>query len=459
VLRGRFTARPDAAGEACDRRMLARIHRLTIGRLRREIEPLSPATLMRFLFRWQRLAPGCQLIGEDGLGRLIEQLQGFESAAGAWEREILPGRLHGYEPSWLDAQCLGGRVSWARLSPRATAVDDRSPNAPTRAAPLALLRREDLAWLRAAAPVAPIDEAELGGCARAVHRTLADGGAMFLVDLVDRLVAQRSGSASGSSSINPSEIEDALWELVGAGLATADGFASLRVLVDRKKGESRSVFDKAAAKAPAQGRWADTVKRARERDRSRPASALRSLPTAAGRWSLLPPPRPEDVDPERSARQLLARYGVVFRDLLARESCLPPWRDLLLALRRLEARGEIRGGRFVSSFVGEQFALPEAVELLRALRQAPAGLPEIVRVAATDPLNLVGVTSPGPRLPAVLGNAVLYKNGVPLASLEAGEVTIRARLEAGETVDPDLAYHPPPRLDLASFQVALPLEA
>jgi ATP-dependent Lhr-like helicase len=456
VLRGRFTvegARGEA-DEACDRRMLARIHRLTVGRLRREIEPVPAATLMRFLFRWQRLAPGCQLIGEDGLGRLVDQLQGFESAAGAWEREILPARLHGYEPGWLDNLCLGGRVSWARLSPRAAASDDRPATAcaPTRAAPLALLRREDLAWLRAAAPVEPVDETALGGCARAVHRALADGGAMFLVDLVARLGRDRS------TPLDPSEIEDALWELVGAGLATADGFASLRVLVDRKKGESRSVFDRPQAAAPARGKWADAVKRARERDRGRPASALRSLPTAAGRWSLLPPPRPDDVDPERSARQLLDRYGVVFRDLLARECSLPSWRDLLSALRRLEARGEIRGGRFVAGFVGEQFALPEAVELVRALRKTPDGLPEIVRVAGCDPLNLVGVTSPGPRLPAVLGNAVLYKNGTPLASLEAGELRLRGRLEPGETVDPDLAYHPPPRLDLGAFQVALPLE-
>src|SRR5690606_25088759 len=346
--------------EFCDRRMLARIHRLTIGRLRREIEPVTPATLMRFLFRWQRVARGTQLIGADGLHRIVEQLQGFECAAGAWEREILPARLFGYEPEWLDHMCLSGEVAWARLSARAgsaaRAGSESDPTeasggsgggrAPTRAAPLALLLRADLGWLRAAAPVAPAEEAGLGEVARQVHDHLARAGASFLVDLV---------SALGRS---PGEIEDALWELCAAGLATADGFASLRVLVERRRGEVRSLFDTRPRNeaAPLPRSWAAAVKRARTRDLGRPAHALRALPTSAGRWSLLPPPDPAATDVDRIARQLLVRYGVVFRDLLARESCLPPWRELLVALRRLEARGEIRGGRFVSGFVGEQFA-------------------------------------------------------------------------------------------------------
>jgi ATP-dependent Lhr-like helicase len=451
LLRGAHTG--GEVEELCDRRMLARIHRLTVGRLRREIEPVDAATLMRFLFRWQRVAQGSQVIGQDGLARVIEQLQGVESAAGAWEREILPARLHGYDATWLDALCLGGEVGWARLSPRAAIAEGkRDASAPTRAAPLALFRRADASWLRASAPVAPVEEAELGGAARAVHAALAAGGAMFLPDLVARLSAERG------KEIDPGEIEDALWELVGAGLATADGFASLRILVDRHKGESRGVFDRAGG-APSSARWAEAVKRARARDRDRPSTALRNLPTAAGRWSLLPAPRPEEVDVEQSARQLLLRYGVVFRDLLMRESGLPPWRDLLIAMRRLEARGELRGGRFVNGFVGEQYALPEAVELLRATRAAPTGLAEIVRIAATDPLNLVGVTSPGPKVPAVLGNAVLYKNGVAIASMEAGERVMRAKLEPGEGVDPSMGYHPPARIELDSFQVGLPLEA
>ncbi|HVV87402.1 MAG TPA: DEAD/DEAH box helicase, partial [Kofleriaceae bacterium] len=188
----------------------------------------------------------------------------------------------------------------------------------------------------------------------------------------------------------------------------------------------------------------------------RPTHALRSLPTAAGRWSLLGPPRAEAVDAERSARQLLARYGVVFRDLVARETALPPWRDLATSLRRLEARGEIRGGRFVHGFVGEQFALPEALDELRGLRALPA-VPEVCKVAATDPLNLVGILIPGARVPAVIGNAVLYRDGVPIASREAGTVVLRTALEPGARVDDDLTYHPPPRRPAPVSQASLPL--
>ena len=498
----------------CDRRMLARIHRLTLGRLRREIEPVPPAALMRFLLRWQRVTRGTQLIGADGLLRAIEQLQGFESAAGAWEREILPARLHGYEREWLDSLCFAGEVTWARLSPREAAapapvaadgsgptrsaieaarpappvavgpadeddaLDDledlfgddprpparsagalglvrprrpppselQRPRGPTRAAPLALLLRADLSWLRASSPVAPADAAGLSEAALAVHGALAARGASFLADLV------------GALGRPPLQIEDALWELVAAGLATADGFASLRVLVERRRGESRSLFDAGGGeKKPVPRGWASAVKRARERDLMRPGHALRALPTSAGRWSLLSPPDPSAADPDRAARQLLCRYGVVFRDLLARESCLPPWREILVALRRMEARGEIRGGRFGSGFVGEQFALAEAVEGLRALRRAPEGAPEVVKVAATDPLNLVGITSPGPRVPAVIGNAVLYRNGVPLASVEAGQLVQRDRLEDGEEVEPDLTYHAPIQLPVEPLQTALPL--
>ena len=278
---------------------------------------------------------------------------------------------------------------------------------------------------------------------------LAARGASFLADLVATIDA------------GPDAIEDALWELVGAGLATADGFASLRVLVGRGRGEVKSHFDRTSALGapPTVRKWQDAIKRARTRDRERPGHALRALPTAAGRWSLLPAlgdNREATSDAEAYARQLLLRYGVVFRDLLVRESTLPPWRDLLVALRRLEARGEIRGGRFISGFVGEQFALPEALEELRAVRN-PGPRAEVVRVAATDPLNLVGVTSPGPRVPAVLGNAVLYVDGQAVASLEAGELVMRAALPPGARVDADLAYHPPPRAAFALSQAALPL--
>jgi ATP-dependent Lhr-like helicase len=280
-----------------------------------------------------------------------------------------------------------------------------------------------------------------------VRDHLAQHGASFLADL------------AGALKRAPSDIEEALWELVGAGLATADGFASLRVLVDRRRGEVKSHFDRVAPPAPPANpvrKWQDAIKKVRTRDRERPSHALRCLPTAAGRWSLLPAPRPDVMDAEASARQLLARYGVVFRDLLARESSLPPWRDLLVALRRLEARGEIRGGRFVSGFVGEQFALPEALDELRGVRN-PGPVAEVSRVAATDPLNLVGVLSPGPRVPAIVGNAVLYVDGHAVASIEGGELVQRAPLPQGARIDDDLTYHPPPRPHVAASQAALPL--
>ncbi|MEZ4403120.1 MAG: DEAD/DEAH box helicase [Kofleriaceae bacterium] len=461
ILRGTFTGRralapttvPAALAAAddglaevewCNRRILARIHRLTLARLRREIEPVDAGALMRFLFRWQRLAPGTQVIGADGLARVLDQLSGFETAAGAWEREVLPARLHGYDASWLDQLCLGGAVAWCRLSARAT--DGEGGRAtPSRAAPLALLRRADAAWLRAplADAGAPIT---LSPEAAAIAERLRAGGAAFLPDLV------------AAAALAPGAVEDALWELVAAGLASADGFASLRVLIERKRGEPlRSRFDQPDRGAvEASHAWREAVRRARGKERTRPGQAIRSLPTAAGRWSLLGAPRADAVDAEASARQLLARYGVVFRDLLVRETALPPWRDLAMALRRLEARGEIRGGRFVTGFVGEQFALPEALDELRAVR-APTGAAESVRVAATDPLNLVGITSPGPRVPAVIGNAILYRDGLAVASLEAGAVVVRTALEPGARVDDDLTYHAPARRSPPVRQASLPL--
>jgi len=441
VLRGRFRAGGgDGEIEWCNRRILARIHRLTLSRLRSEIEPVSPAALMRFLLRWQRVARGTQVHGVDGLARVLEQLGGFESAAGAWEREILPARLHAYQADWLDALCLSGEAAWCRLSPRL--IEEGGRTAPTRSAPVALMPRGDLRWLRAGG--APADPEQLGDAARAVHAHLAGAGASFLGDL-----AEATGLAAG-------EVEDGLWELVAAGLASADGWGSLRVLCDRAPGGSRSHFDgRGDGEPPRTTRWREAIKKARRRDSVRPAHATRALPTAAGRWWLLPAPDGEASDADGFARRLLDRYGVVFRDLVTRESSLPPWRDLLVALRRMEARGEIRGGRFVAGFVGEQFALAEAVEGLRATRQPPR-FAELVRVAATDPLNLVGITSPGPKVPAVVGNAVLYRDGVAIASLEAGQVVIRHPLEEGAVVDADLGYHPPPRDELAA-QALLPL--
>ncbi|MCX5745385.1 MAG: DEAD/DEAH box helicase [Proteobacteria bacterium] len=497
--------------EWCNRRVLARIHRLTLARLRREIEPVSAAALVRFLLRWQRVSRHAQVIGADGLARVVEQLQGFETAAGAWEREILPARLHGYDATWLDQMCLAGHISWCRLSPRKVTVaeepdavaaeppvrargsdpsitppisalatfdelvalephppappsaplarpekpEKQTRVAPSRSAPLTLFLRRDASWLRAAAAVGAIDDPILGPLATRVRAHLGKAGASFLGDLVHAM------------AVPPGDVEEALWELVGAGIATADGFASLRVLIDRKRGEVRSLFDQKAASTPSGDdatparKWQEAIKKARHRDRSRPSHALRSLPTAGGRWSLLPVASVDEIDAEKSARQLLARYGVVFRDLVTRESSLPPWRDVLVALRRLEARGEIRGGRFISGFVGEQFALPEAVDELRAVRYGSTGLDagygEACRVAATDPLNFVGILTPGPRVAATVGNAVLYLDGHAIATLEAGEVVLREALAPGAYVDKELHYHAPPRPSVEPPQVALAL--
>ncbi len=391
VLRGRFlpgAASSPAAPHWCERSVLARIHRLTIARLRREIEPASASDLLRFLARWQHVAPGTQLHGTRGLAEIIGQLEGFHAAAGAWERDILAARVADYDPALLDHLCLSGDVAWGRLSVQAAADEaPRRRNAPTRAAPVTLALREDLPHLLAALGGAP---PPLGPSARALVDVLASRGASFLPDL-----AAETGRL-------PGEVEQALWELVSAGFVTADGFAGLRALVEPSP-------------------------------RGRPA---RRPGFAGGRWSLLRRTSPavapgsgvlDDALLERIARIYLLRYGIVFRDVLARESSPPPWRDLVRTYRALEARGSIRGGRFVAGFTGEQFALPEAVDALRAARRAPSDGIERVDVCAADPLNLVGVLTPGARVAAVIGNRVAYVDGVPADPGAPGARGSRAR--------------------------------
>jgi ATP-dependent Lhr-like helicase len=330
ILRGRFGATGDEI-EWCHRRMLARIHRLTIGRLRREIEPVTTAAFFAFLDRWQHTAPGTQLHGVDGALHIVRQLQGCEFAAAAWEAEVLPARVARYRPEFLDQLCLAGEVSWGRLSPHPAFEREERPGhsrrvRPSRVAPLAIFLREDAQWLLAGPQPSPREA--LSHPAREVLAALESSGASFFADL---------GRSTGRLA---SEVEDALWELVAAGLVTADGFENLRALLDprRRRGEGRG-------------------RNARPRH-------------APGRWALLRHTgAPPDGLAEAFARQLLARWGVLFRDAAVREPLAPPWRDLLVVLRRMESRGEIRGGRFVSAFVGEQFALPEALDLLRALRR------------------------------------------------------------------------------------------
>lgn len=357
VLRGRFTpVEGDGEIQWCNRRVLARIHRMTVGRLRREIEPVTALQLHAFLARWQHAAAGTQLHGADGLLEIVRQLQGYEAPAAAWESQILPVRIAGYTPEFLDELCLSGEVMWARVSVHPALEDGEGRRVrPTRVAPIALLLREDAAWQIARQALNGGSES-LSHAAREVLGALETQRALFFGDLV---------RATGRL---PSETEDALWELVAAGLVTADGFENLRALIDpkRRRGEGS-------------GR------------RNRPRNS-------AGRWAVVS--RDSGNEPDRIskwAEQLLARWGILLRDLLARETGAPAWRDLLPVLRRMEARGQIRGGRFVSGFTGEQFARPEALALLRALRRA--GDPrEAAEIPGADPLNLIGIILPGTRV-------------------------------------------------------------
>lgn len=395
VLRGNFLPDVPWSAEAphwCERSVLARIHRLTLGRLRREIEPSSTADLLRFLARWQHVAPGTRLHGARGLAEIVGQLQGFHAAAGAWERDLLAARVADYERGVLDELCLAGEVAWGRLAVGPSVEEaPRRRNAPTRNAPVTLTLRGDLPWLLAGIGGTP---PPLGPSAQALVDALAQRGASFLPELA---------AATGRL---PAEVEPALWELVSAGLVTCDGFSGLRTLVDppsRGRIVRRSGF--------AGGRW--SLLRA-------PAAPGASLPAAA-------PGALDEAVVEKLAHQYLRRYGVVFRDLLARESAPPPWRDLLRVFRALEARGAIRGGRFVGGFAGEQFALPEAVDALRAARRAPREGTERIDVSAADPLNLVGILTPGARVPAVLGNRVGFVDGVPGEAGAQGGRTAPAR--------------------------------
>jgi ATP-dependent helicase Lhr and Lhr-like helicase len=438
VLRGTFSGDPTRAEPArslpkgvsaphahaqpeiewCERRLLARIHRLTVGRLRKQIEPVSPAQFLRWLLRWQHVMPGTQVSGERGTLEVLHQLQGFEIPANAWERQILARRIADYDPKWLDQLCLTGAVGWGRLSPHPATLDSgKSPNSatdqtnaprqrrviPTSVAPITFFVREEADWMSAQQnPHLSQNQRDMGHSVREakhpddepsgrglshgaqlVHDFLRQRGASFFADIV-----------RGTGKLK-AEIETALWELVAAGLVTADGFDNLRSLIDPKRragqGSGRSI---------------------------RPRHS-------AGRWVLLH----ADVAVERARAveaacwMLLRRYGIVVRDLLARESNLPTWRELLVAFRRLEDRGEIRGGRFVDGFLGEQFALPVAVESVRAMRSLPLSGESLI-LSAADPLNLVGILVPGERVPAISGKTVSYRDGIATEPTEVAEIRV-----------------------------------
>jgi ATP-dependent Lhr-like helicase len=384
ALRGRFT--PGSTGvEWCDRRLLARIHQATMQRLRREIEPVTTQDFVRFLLRWHGIAPSAGREGAEALLAVIEQLEGFEAPAAAWEADILPARMARYDPAWLDGLCATGRMTWTRLSPPGSRAESARGLSPVRSTPIALVTRARLPAIGRFAP--PAAAVSTSSEARSIHDALASRGALFF----DELCA--------AAGLLPVRAEAALGELVAAGLVTSDSFRGLRGLVGPKP-----------KRVPAH-------RRAR-------VAALRAGVADAGRWNLTRRPVATDAgadDVETIAKLLLRRWGVVTRRLLERESALPEWRDLLRCYHRLEARGEIRGGRFVDSVVGEQVALPEAVTILRDVRRTPPD-GQLVALGAADPLNLLGGILPGSRLPALAGNRLLLRDGAALACEEGGAV-------------------------------------
>ncbi|HUQ09869.1 MAG TPA: DEAD/DEAH box helicase [Steroidobacteraceae bacterium] len=398
VLRGRFTAdassaesirEGDATLEWCERRLLARIHRYTIKTLRAEIEPVSGADFMRFLFEWQGITRHPRPEGVEALDAVLKQLEGYEVPAAAWESDVLAARLHDYDPHWLDSLCLSGRALWARLQPSKS-----MSAAPVRTTPIALVTRRNWSlWNQLAAE--PRGEMQLSHGARALHDYLREHGASFFDDMV-----------SGTTLLR-SQAETALGELVSAGLVNADSYSGLRALLipsDKKR---------------------QLVARRRR-------VALFGLEDA-GRWSLIRKSRAQNDNEglEQVAEILLRRYGVVFRKVLEREAdWLPPWHALLRVFRRLEAQGKIRGGRFVAGVSGEQYALPDAVSAMRAVRKQEAR-GDLVSLSAADPLNLTGIVTPGARVPALTNNRVLYRDGVPVAVRAGGQSDFLVEMEPG----------------------------
>jgi ATP-dependent Lhr-like helicase len=342
---------------------------------------------MRWLLRWQRVAPGSQLAGERGTLEVLQQLQGFEAAANVWERQILARRIAAYDPAILDQLCLTGAVGWGRLSPPAATLERRRV-IPTSVAPITFFVRESSDWMTPRLERGEENAQPLSPVAAEVRAFLAQRGASFFADIVRGIGKLKS------------EVETALWELVAAGVITADGFDNLRALIDPKRRSGHGAG-----------------KSARPRH-------------SAGRWSLLHAEGEADdatASLEATCWMLLNRYGVVFREVLARETILPRWRELLAVFRRLEGRGEIRGGRFVSGFNGEQFALPLALESLRAFRHvAPEG--ETITLSASDPLNFAGILVPGERVPAIPGKFVSFRDGAVVeAPQHSGVIVMAAR--------------------------------
>jgi ATP-dependent Lhr-like helicase len=412
VLQGRFTPGVTET-EWCERRLLARIHRYTLNRLRQEIEPVATSDFLRFLFRWQHLDASESMEGPQALAAMLQQLDGFEAPAAAWEEDILPARVRDYQSNWLDGLCLSGQFLWRRLSLPKSGPVDGSAAGPLRTTPIAFVERRNARFwpqetnLELACPA-------LSPSARAAAEYLANHGASFFDDLVEAL------------GLLKTQVENALGELVARGLVNSDSFSGLRSLItpSRKRraapahGKRRGHF----GGIEGAGRW--TLARV-----SPQVPRIERTPDKGEGGPT--PARGTDLNEgiEVMARALLRRYGVVFRRLMDREPALPPWRELLRVYRRLEARGEVRGGRFVAGPGGEQFALPEAVTLLREVRRKEkAG--DLISISGADPSNLVGVLTPGARVPALLTNRILYRDGVPVA------VQLGKDVQFLEAVDP-----------------------
>ena len=391
VIRGKFTPGTTVT-EWSARRLLARIHSYTLNRLRQEIEPVASSDFIRFLLAWQKVAPDHQMEGPESLKAIIEQLEGVEAPAAAWEGELLPSRMVEYDPAWLDALCLSGEVVWARLTPLARSAADNAErtrgSGPVRNTPIALLRRKNFVlWSSVFPQPAPTITSEFSSTTQMVYDYLQSRGASFFTDIVENTRLLRS------------QVEEALAELVGNGVVVSDSFAGLRALLTPGSRKTQA---------------------AARRKHRQPVYEMSS----AGRWSILQrnaaPNLNDQALTEEVAWALLKRYGVVFKRLLEREGMALPWRVLLRFYHRLEARGDIRGGRFVGGISGEQFALPEAIGMLRAIRRAGAQ-DSLISVSAADPLNLVGIIIPGPRITAHTSNRILYHDGAPIASFESGE--------------------------------------
>ncbi len=474
VIRGQFTP-GGSETEWCARRLLARIHSYTLNRLRQEIEPVATADFIRYLLAWQKVAPEHQMEGPESVRAIIEQLEGFEAPAAAWEGELLPARLAEYDPAWLDALCLSGEVVWARLTPPTSRAILAEPGnertrgaAPVRNTPVALVRRKNFAIWNSVFPQPalvrtprvsggqppanaggfdlPVSEMEFSTTTSAVHDYLSTRGASFFTDIVEGTKLLRA------------QVEEALAELVANGLVISDSFAGLRALLTpasrRTQAAARRKHRQPVYEMSSAGRWSLLQRGAGSADtrgphRGTPDGVLVLSASVPGSRSTSRESSPFDAEAaEEVARILLKRYGVVFKRLLEREGIVLPWRVLLRIYHRLEARGEIRGGRFVAGISGEQFALPEAVGMLRAIRRTRNGTMDfglrspaleteehvatetesLVSVSAADPLNLVGIITPGGRVTAHTANRILYRNGEPVTVLESGETRFLVEL-------------------------------